>query len=62
MGNTFTIEVWTDGASGEYRYERMWQGESLLRALFELWYYARWQGNACVKLEWRPAQRTKPSP
>lgn len=53
MGNTFTVEVWGKHFSEHpYCFLTTWQGESLLRALWEL-FKAKKRGFGCTKLSWR---------
>jgi len=55
MGCEFTVEVWKRrdwGMDNSYHYEMVWQGESLLAALWNL-LKAKRLGHGCTTLSWR---------
>ena len=54
MGSKYTVQVWGKhiGESGPYCYSVHWSGQSLARALLELWRASR-RGFGCVTLECR---------
>lgn len=58
MGNKFEVWTWERiegaefGAHNAYQYVQFWRGQSLLKALWNL-YKAKKTGSGCVKLEWR---------
>jgi hypothetical protein len=51
MGTRWTIEVWKE-TNGEFAYHEFWRGESLIRALWNLW-RAALEGYGCISLTWR---------
>lgn len=56
MGNTWSVQVYGQWF-GEKRhsYVQVWQGESVLGALYALWKHRK-EGSGCIQLEWRPAR------
>ncbi len=53
MGSKYTVQVWGKHfGEAEYSYLVHWSGQSLLRALVELWQATR-LGYGCVTLECR---------
>lgn len=53
MGNKFELLVWDGPINGPYNWLEIYRGESLLKALYYLFWTKR-QGWKCIKLEWRP--------
>ena len=54
MGNKFEVLAWESaGESSHYYWLETYRGESLLKALYNL-FWAKRQGWKCIKLEWRP--------
>ena len=54
MGNKFEVKAWEAAiGSDHYYWLEIYRGESLIKALYNLW-WARCQGWKCIKLEWRP--------
>ncbi len=54
MGNKFEVHAWESaGESSHYYWLEIYRGESLLKALYNL-FWAKRQGWKCIKLEWRP--------
>lgn len=54
MGYTFEINVWDNSEGGHYYWLQIHTGESLLQAMYYMW-WAKRQGWKCIKLEWRPS-------
>lgn len=59
MGNKWTVEVFRGWSSGGVQtgagFTTVWQGESLLGALWALWKH-RNEGTGCVTLSYRRSQ------
>ena len=60
MRNTFEVHIYEPyysplGPPGKchYEYKQIWQGESLLQALWTMWKQKR-KGLRCINLTWRP--------
>lgn len=54
MVNTHEVKVWKSAKDGDrYYWLSIYQGESLLKALYNMW-WAKRQGWKCVAWEWRP--------
>lgn len=56
MGNTFEVLVWrAEFRNGLGHHLQVWQGESLLRALWVAWRQHR-AGEGCVTIKWRSSR------
>lgn len=54
MGNTYVVMAWdTAVGSNNYYWLEIYRGESLFKALYNLWWCKK-NGWKCIKLEYRP--------
>lgn len=53
MNWRWEVYVWHLGVDHAYKYHQRYQGDSFFEAVAAV-IKARMQGNACIKLEWRP--------
>ena len=54
MGNTYEVKAWESAVDSDHFYWlEIYRGESLLKALYNLWWCKR-NGWKCIKLEYRP--------
>lgn len=53
MGNTWTVEVYGEWFAGRYSSQEVWQGESVLGALFAMWRHRK-EGSGHISLNYRP--------
>lgn len=53
MGYTWEVQAYLMFGDGEYQYVTSYTGESLVKALFDMWKCKRNDGCGCVRLYWR---------
>ena len=53
MGNTYVVMAWDTPDNSPYYWLEIYRGESLLKALYNLWWCKK-NGWKCIKLEYRP--------
>jgi hypothetical protein len=51
MGYTYEVNVW-EGQGSSYNYVQLYAGNSLLKAVYNVW-WAKRDGWKCIKLEYR---------
>lgn len=52
MGNRWEVYIWVEQEPGEWRYEMVHRGQSLLRAAVAALRF-KLANHGCVKVEWR---------